>query len=392
MKKKVYLEPLKHRGQDCMAIRFRFDEAIKRVVKECGAKWTRTHDCFYVLNQTKVKQHLYVKLKRLGCYIDYSAMPKRIRRPTAHLALEQLPETHLAAYEEFKNYLVGQRKSSSTVYTYANFIQRFLSFYAHKLLADLDLRSIEVFMEQVIAKGGYSVSSHRQCVSAFKHFSALKLGLAYAPEDLHFPKKDKKLPVVLSATEVIELIRVTRNLKHRAIIGLIYSSGLRIGELLSLRLSDLDLERQTIHVHAGKGRKDRVCDLGERIKPMLINYAQTYRPQTYLFEGGEAGKPYSASSVRQFLKRSCTAAGIKKQVTPHTLRHSYATHLLENGVDVRYIQELLGHSRPETTMIYTHVTERKLREITNPLDQAIHKYNKLDKRDTDTRLSRNSNK
>jgi len=188
------------------------------------------------------------------------------------------------------------------------------------------------------------------------------------------------------------LIRVTRNLKHRAIIGLIYSSGLRIGELINLHISDLDLERNTIHIRRGKGRKDRVCDLGERIKPMLINYAQTYQPKLFLFEGDESGKAYSASSIRQFLRRSCKAAGIKKHVTPHTLRHSYATHLLENGVDVRYIQELLGHSRPETTMIYTHVSERKLSEITNPLDQAIHKYNQLDKRDTHTLLSRNKNK
>ena len=392
MKKQVILKPLRHRGQDCVAINFEFDASIKAAVKKIGARWTQTHRCFYIKNSTKAKQQLYLQLRALKCYVDYSAMPKK--RPVKHslLNFEALPQSHQAAYTAFKNYLIGHRKSASTIHTYANFIQRFLSFYADRNLDRINTRSIEVFMEEVIAKGGYSVSSHRQCISAFKHFSELNLGMTYDSSELHLPKKDKKLPVVLSAIEVIELIRVTRNLKHRAIIGLIYSSGLRIGELINLHISDLDLERNTIHIRRGKGRKDRVCDLGERIKPMLINYAQTYQPKLFLFEGDAPRKAYSASSIRQFLRRSCKAAGIKKHVTPHTLRHSYATHLLENGVDVRYIQELLGHSRPETTMIYTHVSERKLSEITNPLDQAIHKYNQLDKRDTHTLLSRNKNK
>ena len=173
---------------------------------------------------------------------------------------------------------------------------------------------------------------------------------------------------------------------------MLYSAGLRVGELLNLELRDLDLERNLIHVKQGKGRKDRNVSLGQYIKPVLLNYAEGYRPQKYLFESTTPGMPYSASAIRQFLKVSCKSAGITKHVTPHTLRHSYATHLLESGVDIRYIQELLGHSRPETTMIYTHVSEKNIYEIKNPLDEAVNKFNKTDNRDKNLSLSRKKNR
>lgn len=388
MKEVVKLIPLRHRDKDCVAIQFKYNDSIKAAVMKLGAKWTQTHKCFYILNESKLKQRLFIQLKKLNCIVDYSAMPKpdKIKKESKKPAV--LPETHVQALRVFEDYLIGQRKSPSTVHTYRNFIQLFLRYYAKRELSSLDLRAIEIFLEQVMAKRGYSVSSHRQCISALKHFSALNLGLTYDPADLFMPRKDKKLPVVLSSTEVVLLLQVTKNLKHRCIIGLLYSSGLRIGELLKLKLNDVDLERNSIYIKQGKGRKDRNSSLGQRIRPMLLNYARTYKPKVYLFEGEEEGKPYSATSIREFLKRSCKAAKITKHVTPHTLRHSYATHLLENGVDVRYIQELLGHSRPETTMIYTHVTERKIDEITNPLDSAIQKFNRLDNESTNTLLSR----
>jgi len=392
MKKVIKLFPLKHRNKDCVALRFDWDDQIKTTVMKLGAKWTKTHKCFYILNEAKLKQRLFINLKNLGCFVDYSAMPKLDKPKKASTKIVEMPKTHVRALQVFEDYLLGQRKSPSTIHTYSNFMKLFLQYYAKRDLSSIDLRAIEIFLEQVMAKRGYSLSSHRQCISALKHFSELNLGMKYDPANLYMPKKDKKLPVVLSSTEVVLILRATKNLKHRAIIGVLYSSGLRIGELLNLKLGDVDLERNSIYVKQGKGRKDRNCSLGQRIRPILLNYAQTYQPKVYLFEGEEEGKPYSASSIRQFLKRSCAIAKIQKHVTPHTLRHTYATHLLENGVDVRYIQELLGHSRPETTMIYTHVTERKINEITNPLDSAIQKFNKLDNDNTNTLLSRNEGK
>jgi len=154
----------------------------------------------------------------------------------------------------------------------------------------------------------------------------------------------------------------------------LYSSGLRIGELLKLELKDLDFERQMLRVSMGKGRKDRYVPIAKSIVPMLHNYLTTYTPQQYLIENDSKHIPYAATSVRSFLKRSVERAGIQKVITPHTLRHSYATHLLESGTDIRYIQALLGHSKPETTMVYTHVQSDAIKKINNPLDLIVAQY------------------
>ncbi len=186
------------------------------------------------------------------------------------------------------------------------------------------------------------------------------------------PKRDKKLPVVLSKEEVLKILQVTKNLKHRTIIAMLYGSGLRIGELIDLELSCFDFNRKQLFIKQAKGRKDRYTTISESAFPLLKNYYQTYKPKKYLIENPKGGK-YSAGSIRTFLKQSCKLAGIDKNVTPHTLRHSFATHLLESGTDLRYIQVLLGHSRPETTMIYTHVTRKDLQAIRSPLDGIVEK-------------------
>lgn len=376
--KTVVLEPLLHRGLSCIGLRFGFDPELKAALKrlpEC--KWTQTHGCFYVPNAEASKRRLLSVLRTMGCGVDYTAMQKAKAEAAADRFLNP---KHLEALMTYERYLEGQRKSASTVKTYAAFVELFLKFFDSTALTDLNNRSVELFAEGVLAARGYSISSHRQAMSALKHFFILNGDLDVRVERISAPKKDRKLPEVLSTEEVISILQATRNLKHRAVLGLIYSSGLRIGELLKLELKDVDLERQSVYVRSGKGRKDRHTTLGQSIQPLLLNYVRTYKPKRFLFEGSE-GTAYSASSVRAFLKRSCRWAKIKKRVTPHTLRHSFATHLLENGVDIRYIQELLGHSRPETTMIYTHVTERSISAIQNPLDVAVSKHKQLTKGD-----------
>lgn len=203
------------------------------------------------------------------------------------------------------------------------------------------------------------------------------------------PKKDKILPTVLSKEEVIDLLRCTKNLKHRAVLSMIYSAGLRISELLNLELNNIDVDRRQIIVKNAKGRKDRHIILAESFIPLMINYLTSYVPKRYFVEGKVEGEKYSAESVRSFLKLACKSAQITKRVTPHTLRHSYATHLLENGIDIRYIQELLGHAKPETTMIYTHVSKKDLLQIKSPLDMALKSLIKSNEPTTINRLSGN---
>lgn len=249
-------------------------------------------------------------------------------------------------------------------------------------------RDVERFAEDFLAPRHYSISTHRQFISALKLFIKLYPETKIDSLELERPKRSKILPTVLSPEEVIDLIRCTKNLKHRAVLGLIYSSGLRISELLNLELTHINIDRRQLLIKNSKGRKDRYVVLSEGFLPLLTNYLVSYAPERYFVEG-QKGKTYSASSVRKFMQRACKSAKIHKRVTPHTLRHSYATHLLEQGVGLRHIQELLGHARPETTMIYTHVAKKDLLDIRSPLDTILLSLTKNQKQEQNILLSGN---
>ena len=260
--------------------------------------------------------------------------------------------------------------------------------FQHKIaIEDYTNRHVELFIEQVFIQRKYSVSSQRQFISALKLFTTYFPHTQIAALRLTRPKKSKKLPEVISQDQFLSLVQAAKNLKHRTIICVLYGSGLRISELLNLELKDLvDPDRNQLFIRNAKGRKDRYAQLSAYLKPILFNYLNTYKPQRYFIEGPN-GKAYSASSVRKFLVVYAQKAGIAQRITPHILRHSYATHLLEQGVGIRHIQELLGHPKPETTMIYTHVTQKDLSAIKSPLDSVIAKF-KLDKQEQKFLLSR----
>lgn len=285
----------------------------------------------------------------------------------------QLNRYQREVLNNFFKYLRGKRYSKSTIETYTYLVADFVDYHSQKSFIDFDNRDVELFLENVIVKRQFSISTQRQFISA------LKLFVVFYPEtqiknlELTRPKKSKKLPEVLSIEEILRLLQVTHNLKHRTIIALLYSAGLRIGELLNLKLVDINIDRKQLHIRQSKGRKDRYIVLANNFIPLLQNYYFSYAPKIYFVEGPN-GKSYSASSVRKFLKRSCKLAKIERPITPHTLRHSFATHLLEQGVGLRHIQELLGHSKPETTMIYTHVARKDLLEVKSPLDKALEDF------------------
>lgn len=181
------------------------------------------------------------------------------------------------------------------------------------------------------------------------------------------PKSEKRLPVVLSTSEVLKILLEVKNTKHFLALSLIYSGGLRISEAVSLKKSDFDFDRNLISIRQSKGRKDRLVPLSGKIKKLLNDYYLEYKPKTFVFEGQKGGA-YTVKSIQNVFQRACVAAGITKPATVHTLRHSYATHLLEQGTDLRIIQEILGHSSSKTTEIYTHVSNRTLTSIQNPFD------------------------
>ncbi|GAA4243248.1 MULTISPECIES: site-specific tyrosine recombinase/integron integrase [Winogradskyella] len=399
---KITLSKLHHNNDNQIAIGFEYNKETKAIVKAVeGVKWSQTHKTFYVLYSKNTIYTLFNYFRSHGYYVDYS----QFRKPTentykpvkkikpSHSMAEMFASLPLNFKELLKGYtgfLKGKRLSQSTVRTYGYFVLRFMDYYKPKEIEFIQKKDIDHFFEIVLAGENFSISSHRQCVSALKYFISFCDLPELDAEDLNRPKKSKKLPVVLSKEEIIDLIQVTKNLKHRAIIGLLYSCGLRIGELLNLKINALDFDRNLLRVNQGKGRKDRSVVMSEVLKPLIFNYLNTYKPQVFVIEGRNGG-PYSATSIRQFLKKSCGYAGIKKQVTPHVLRHSYATHLMENGVDLRHIQMLLGHAKPETTMIYTHVAHRDLMQISSPLDTVVKSITKSQKNNTEVLLSRNYN-
>ncbi len=260
--------------------------------------------------------------------------------------------------EELK--LRGLSRKTQQAYLYNS--QRFLNWISRKSF-NLSKEAVREYFLTLDKK--YDVSTIR-LIRASIQFLFNTIKKPFELEKLPMPKKKKILPKVLSKQEVLRIIDNIKNPKHKLMIITMYSSGLRVSELLGLRREDINSSNNTILIRQGKGKKDRVTILSEKIKPALIDYfCKTDFSTPYLFEGRK-GK-YSIRSVQMILEKA--SKGINKKVTPHMLRHSFATHLLESGTDIRYIQKLLGHSRLETTSIYTHVARRDFLAVRSPYDE-----------------------
>ena len=378
----IFLEEKIHRKNNQLLIKFDYDETLISLIRSIqGTSWSKSLKAWYILN-TKDNLNIILKLFEKITTVDFSKTGKSAPFK------RNLTEEQKQLLNQFYLFLKGKRYSQSTIQTYTFFIADFINFHTKTPLAELTNRAVELFIETVFMERNYSVSSQRQFISALKIFTVFCPQTKIHNLSLERPKKSRILPSVLSQEEVLRIIQLTKNLKHRAIIVLLYSSGLRIGEVTNLLLKNIDIIRRQIKVEKGKGRKDRFVVLATSYLPLLQNYLTTFKPALYFIEG-PTGKKYSESSIRKFLFRSVQKAGISKKVTPHTLRHSYATHLLENGVGLRHIQELLGHAKPETTMIYTHVAKKDLLDIQSPLDTILLDLNKNDKREQKFLLSGN---
>ncbi|MFD1314353.1 tyrosine-type recombinase/integrase [Namhaeicola litoreus] len=374
-----------HQGKKVYLIEFRYNHELIQQVKSIGCIWSKSRGKWY-LNFNKENEQL---LKNL--------FPSEIKRLNAakqtktKLTSDDFDKETLKIIHAYVKYLRGKLYSESTVKSYYNHILEFLYYTKGRPIETLSNRDVELFVEDVYLSRKYSASTHRQVISAIRHFKNLYSDCLIDNVALDSPEKSRFLPSVLAKEEVLRLLQVTQNLKHRAILALLYSAGLRIGELINLKLSHIDISRRQLIVKSGKGRKDRYVILANSFLPLLNNYLFSYKPEIYFVEGTKAGEPYTAGSIRNFLRKSCKKAGIRKLVTPHTLRHSYATHLLENGVDIRYIQVLLGHSRPETTMVYTHVAKRDMLAIESPLDTMVKTFMETDNGDKKLTISRDLN-
>jgi integrase/recombinase XerD len=286
---------------------------------------------------------------------DISYYRNRIIKP----GYKTCPESYLQKLEI-------RRYSLNTVRTYVQLFETFLNHHPIQDPKNLNESDIREYLSHLVQEAK-SDSYINQSINSIKFYYEVVLGMPNRFYSIERPIKRQKLPIVLSKEEIKGMIRCTNNIKHKCIVSLLYSAGLRREELLNLKIEDIDSKRMLIRVDSGKGKKDRHTLLSKNLLKDLRLYYKDWLPSTYLFEGSH-GSQYSGSSVAKIVSRAATNSGIRKRITPHMLRHSFATHLLEEGTDIRYIQSLLGHSSTKTTEIYTHVAVRHFNSIINPLD------------------------
>jgi integrase/recombinase XerD len=264
--------------------------------------------------------------------------------------------------------LKTQRYSESTLRNYCSALKEFIHFFREKPLESLEQADVEKFLLYLTEDRKVSVSYHKVSISAIKFFYEKVLEKTQVTIKISRPRGEKVLPEVLSEEEVRWLLDSISNLKHKCMLMTIYSGGLRLSEVVRLKVNDIDSKRMLVFIRGAKGRKDRYTILSKHLLKWLKAYYRREKPQKWLFEGVLGGQ-YSMKSVQQIMSEAVKKAGIKKHATVHTLRHSFATHMLENGTDLRYIQNLLGHNSVKTTEIYTHITSKGLGQLVSPFDR-----------------------
>jgi site-specific recombinase XerD len=270
--------------------------------------------------------------------------------------------------DEYLEKLKLIRYSENTIRTYTTAFTDFINYYSKKDLLEITEDDIKTYLLYLIEKRKVSASFQNQVINAIKFYYEKVCGRKKLPYiTIDRPLKERTLPNVLSEEEVMRIINSVKNVKHKAILLTIYSAGLRISEAVNLKIADIDSSRMAIMIKGAKGKKDRNSLLSEKLLLFLRKYFKIYKPKIWLFEGLE-GEQYSESSIQAIFRKGIKDAKIMKKVSVHTLRHSFATHLLERGTDLRYIQELLGHSSSKTTEIYTHITHKGMEQVKSPLD------------------------
>lgn len=278
--------------------------------------------------------------------------------------LDPLPG--LKTPEEYRNLLVRKRYSEATVRNYCSQFEMFLKFF-DSVPEGLTIEDVRVYMKFLIEEKGVSSSTQNTAINAIKFYFEQVQKKERKRFDFDRPLKETKLPVVFSEMEVVKLFESCGNLKHNTMLRLIYAAGLRRSEVLSLKLTDIDRSRNLITIRQGKGKKDRITLLSRKIQLQIEEYLLIYRPTFWVFESS-THEQYSESSLNKVFAKALERSGIPKNASLHTLRHSFATHLLERGTDIRYIQVLLGHNSGKTTERYTHLTKKGFENIISPLD------------------------
>lgn len=366
---KIQVFPLEWEGRKRIGIKpLGFDRAFPGMMKLVkGSRWTPENRCWHIPYTPEAYEHL----KRLfgeGQVLPVAERPVKEQKASGKQDKGQVSESlkYKDELTRLEERLRLQRYSFNTVKTYKNFFTQFLAYYSNRDPQTLEKADIVKFLLESSTKKNWSDSTQNQAVNAIKFYYEKVLGQHRTYYELR-PRRGFSLPGVFSEQEVKQLFEAVSNRKHRCILMLIYSAGLRIGESICLRKEDINFSRNTVFIKGGKGKKDRTSVLSEKMKNIVNEYLKTYRPEYWLFEG-QGGGQYSTRSIQHVFRRAVKKSGVNPFSTVHTLRHSFATHLLEKGMDLRHIQVLLGHSSSKTTEIYTHITAKSREKFCSPLD------------------------
>ena len=364
------LYPKIYQGKDRLFVEAGYHKDIHQVLRNFpGACWSRSSGQWHFNCIAEVARALIADLQKV-CTTDSSAIShyfEEAKKVKFDLQISGIPEKNVKALKEFEEWMQQQRYGDATICHYLSHLTQFFKFYNTRDFDKLTEADVIKFNHEIIIKGNLSTSYQRGITGSIKLFYSRNATAMIKPENLQRPSKEKRLPEILSKDEVQLILTKIENIKHRAILSVTYACGLRRGEVLKLKLSDLDSQRKLIYIRQAKGKKDRCVPFGDKLRELLVEYYRLYKPKFYLFEG-QYGGMYGARSMEAILQTAVKKCRLPHHVSLHTLRHSFATHHLESGTDIRYIQEILGHSNPKTTMIYTHVSMKKISEFKSPFD------------------------
>nr|WP_298924875.1 site-specific tyrosine recombinase/integron integrase [uncultured Allomuricauda sp.] len=369
----ITLKHLLINDKKCIGIQFYTDRVIQALIKELpDIKWSNEFNMAYLPN-TKLHLDMIFKVFRgvvwVNCNFFFEKdLSKNQNEPVnvEWFRKRKLKKNHRVCPKEYLDKLEIKKYANNTVKSYVSLFEAFINFYQEKELSTINDADIIAYLQKLVQESR-SNSYINQSINSIKFYYEIVLGMPNRFYSIDRPRKEKKLPQVISKEEVMRILEHTNNIKHRCIVGLLYSAGLRRNELVNLKLSDIDSSRMLIRIESGKGNKDRYSLLSKQILDDLRVYYKKWRPKKYIVEG-QFGGQYSGQSIAAIVTKAAEKAGIRVRVTPHMLRHSFATHLLEAGVDLRQIQVLLGHGSSKTTEIYTHVATSTFSSIKNPLD------------------------
>lgn len=400
---KVILKPLQHRNQECIGIFFENCPTLNGDIrKQAGAKWSQTNKCWYVLLSKENYNKLFFALKGKA-EIEQSALhtylaDKKKTSPAKQITSSVNPavQTNLKHSTIIQNKpvkkqptipgntaihainahvlpamqqaLILKSYSPSTIRTYINEVGVFLRTIQHHPADKFSTQRIKDYLQYCAEKLKLTENTLHSRMNGLKFYFDQVLKREKLFWDIPRPKKGIQLPKVLSKEEMIRLLKAIENLKHKTMIMLGYACGLRVSEITGLEIKDIDEDRRLLLIRKAKGKKDRIVSLSPVMLVMLREYQTKHKPEKYLFEGQYKGTAYSSRSLELIIKAAKDKAGIKKTGSMHMLRHSFATHLLEKGTDVVFIQKLLGHNNLKTTLRYLHVTNKDLVNILSPLE------------------------